>query len=430
MSDSPPKNHQKPDQDRVVITGVGAITPLGQSVEESWQNLVAGRSGVAPISLFKASHLPVRIAAEVKAFDPSRYMPRKVANRMARSAQFALAAATQAVEAAGLPYPFSEPLAERAGVLLGSSMGGFEKVEQGVKEYLSGLNKVSPFSLIASSPNLATFHVCAKLNAQGYTNTISTACSAGNTAIAEASEVIKRGRCDVILAGGTEANINEITMVGFITPRALSQRNTDPQRASRPFDAARDGFVLGEGCAFFVLERLSHALSRSAHIYAEVLGSANSSDTYHIIAADPDAKGAIRAMSWALEDAGIRPDEVDYINAHAPSTPLGDAAETLAIKSLFGERAYSIPISATKSMVGHTFGAAGAIEALACVKTIETGLIHPTINYDTPDPACDLDYVPNEARQQPVNIALSNSFGLGGQNSCVVFGAYQSNGRR
>ena len=407
---------------------MGAITPLGHSVDESWQKLVAGESGINRITQFEARELPVQIAGEVKDFEPFRYISRKEATRMARSTHFALAAAIQAAEDANLTFPFSDDKAERAGVLLGSTMGGFERVEQGVKEYLRGLSKVSPFSLIASSPNLSTFHVCVKLNAQGYTNTVSTACSAGAVAIAEAAEVIKRGRCDIMLAGGTEANINEITLVGFIALRALSTQNDEPERASRPFDAARDGFVLSEGCVFFVLERLEHALERGARIYAEILGNANSSDTYHIIAADPEAKGATRAMKWAIQDAGIRPSQIDYINAHGPSTPLGDAAETLAIKSIFGEQAYQIPVSSTKSMIGHTFGAAGAIEAMACVKSIETGIIHPTINYENPDPRCDLDYVPNQARRHDVNIALSNSFGLGGQNACLLFGKYRHNG--
>jgi len=411
---------------RVVITGIGAITPLGHSVDETWQNLLKGQSGIGKITLCDSSRLPVHIAGEVKDFDPYQYIPRKEARRMARASHFAIAAAQQAVEDAGLPYPFTNGLAERSGVLLGTSMGGFDKAEQGIKEYLQGLNKVSPFSLATSSPNLSTFHVCVKLNAQGYTNTISTACSSGTVALAEAAEVIKRGRCDVVLAGGTEANINEITLVGFVALRALSTQNSRPGHASRPFDAGRDGFVLSEGCAFFTLERLEHALERGARIYAEVLGSAHSSDTYHIAAPDPEGRGAIRAMRWALEDAGLTPDDVDYINAHGPSTPLGDATETLAVKKLFNERAYEIPISSTKSMVGHSFAAAGAIEALACVKSIETGYIHPTINYQTPDPKCDLDYVPNQARAHNVTVALSNSFGIGGQNSSLVLGKYKS----
>ena len=420
-----PQPSSKTNQERVVITGMGAVTPLGHTVSTSWENMIAGQSGIAKVTHFNTDHLPVRIAGEVKDFDPHNYLPRKSAKRMARASHFAIAAATQAVEDAKLSYPFSDEQAERRGVLLGSSMGGFDKVEQGFKEYMRGLGKVSPFSLAMSSPNLSTFHVCVALNAQGYTNTFSTACSAGTVAIAEAAEVIKRGRCDIILAGGTEANINETTMVGFIALQAMSTQNDAPAQASRPFDARRDGFVLGEGCAFFVLEQLEHAVKRGAYIYAEVLGHAHSSDTYHIIAPDPEGKGATRAMRWALQDAAVKPEQVDYINAHAASTPLGDATETFAIKTLFGERAYEIPISSTKSMLGHSFGATGAVEAMACVKAIETGIIPPTINYETPDPACDLDYVPNQARRKSVNITLSNSFGLGGQNSCLVLGKYQ-----
>lgn len=423
---------QNPKPTRVVITGMGAVTPVGHSAAETWENLLQGQSGIAKITLFDPSRIPVQIAAEVKDFDPCQYISSKEAKRMARASHLAIAAALQAVADAGLAYPFTDELAERSGVLLGSTMGGFDRAEQGIKEYLSGLSKVSPFSLATSAPNLSTFHVCVMLNAQGYTNTVSTACTAGTVAIAEAAEVIKRGRCDIMVAGGTEANINEITLVGFIALRALSTHNDCPRQASRPFDAKRDGFVLGEGAAFVVLERLDHALKRNARIYGEVLGSAHSSDTYHIAIPDPNAKGAIRAMGWALQDAGVELDQVDYINAHGPSTPRGDAAETYAIKSLFGERAYEIPISSTKSMIGHSFGAAGAIEALACLKSIETSFIHPTINYETPDPACDLDYIPNQARRREVNIAVSNSFGLGGQNSTLVLGKYNhyTNGYR
>ncbi len=412
---------------RVVITGLGAVTPLGHNVQDTWAQLVAGKSGTTKITLFDSSHLPVQIAAEVKAFDPHQYIPRKEAKRMARASHFALAAASQAVDDANLTYPFTDIVAERAGVLLGSTMGSFDKVEQGYREYKMGLSRVSPFSLTMSAPNLSTFFVCTRFNALGYTNTITTACSSGTVAIAEAAEVIKRGRCDVMLAGGTEGNINETTLVGFIAMQALSTRNDTPEQASRPFEAHRDGFVLGEGSTFLVLERLEHALDRGAKIYAEILGSAHSSDTYHIIAPDPEARAAIRTMRWALQDAAVSPEEVDYINAHAASTPLGDATETFGIKGLFGEQAYKIPISATKSMVGHSFGSAGALEVLSCVKAIETGIIHPTINYETQDPACDLDYVPNEARYQSANIVLSNSFGLGGQNSCLVLGKYQHN---
>ena len=412
---------------RVVITGMGAITPVGHSAQETWDSLVQGQSGVDHITLFEASHLAVRFAGEVRDFDSAHYVSRKESRRMARCSQFAVATAVQAVEDAGLAYPFEAELAEKSGVLLGTGMGGFDKVEQGIKVHLQqGLNKVNPFSLPASLPNLSTFHVCVKLNAQGYTNTTTTACAAGNMALAEAAEVIKRGRCEVMIAGGVEAAITDTTMAGFIIMRALSTRNDDPAGACRPFDATRDGFVVGEGSAIFVLERLEHALSRGARIYAELLGSAHSSDTHHVAAPDPDSKGAIRAMTWALEDAGVSPDEIDYINAHATSTPLGDVAETYAIKTVFGQRAYEIPISSTKSMIGHSLGAAGAIEALACINSIETSIIHPTINYQHADPGCDLDYVPNHPRYQAVNIALSNSFGLGGQNSCLVLGKFKN----
>jgi 3-oxoacyl-[acyl-carrier-protein] synthase II len=412
----------------VVITGIGAITPLGHTATETWANLVAGVSGIADITLFDASHLPTRFAGEVKDFSPFTYISPKEAKRMARCSHFAIAVALQATADAGLAYPFTDTLAERSGVLIGTAMGGFDKAEEGISDYLErGLSKVNPFALPAALPNLSTFHICVKLNAQGYTNTTSTACAAGTMAIGEAAEVIKRGQCDVMIAGGVEATIVETTLAGFSAMRALSTRNDDPAHACRPFEATRDGFVVGEGGALFILERLEHALARQAHIYAEVLGSAHSSDTYHIAAPDPDSRGAIRAMRWALGAAGVSPGEIDYINAHGPATPLGDTAETFAIKSLFGERAYEIPISSTKSMIGHSFGAAGAIEALACLKSIETGVIHPTINYQTPDPTCDLDYVPNQSRQNEVDVALSNSFGLGGQNSCLVLGKYKDN---
>lgn len=412
---------------RVVITGTGAITPVGHSSDETWDNLLQGKSGIDYITLFDHSKLPVHVAGEVKNFDPHPYISRKEARRMSRSSQFAIVTAIQAVEDAGLAYPFDDRLGERSGVYIGSSMGHWDKAEEGLKEYLKGgVFKINPFSMPASSPNLSTFYVCVSLNAQGYTNTVSTACSAGTVAIAEAAEVIRRGRCDLMIAGGTEANINETTVAGFVAMRALSKQNGDPSRACRPFDAKRDGFILSEGCALFVLERLDSALARGAHIYAEILGSAHSSDTYHVVIPDPQSRGATRAMRWALEDAAVSPEDVDYVNAHGPGTPAGDAAETYAIKSLFGEHAYELPISSTKSMIGHSFGAAGAIEALACLKSIETGYIHPTINYQVPDPDCDLDYVPNQQRRHKVDIAISNSFGLGGQNSCLVLGKYDS----
>jgi 3-oxoacyl-[acyl-carrier-protein] synthase II len=422
----------RPDHERVVITGIGAVTPLGLNVEDTWQGMIEGRSGVDYITLFDASGFPTSFAAEVKNFDPTEYMARKEARRMARATQLSLAASIQAMTDAGLER-FAEELgaedgsAQRSGVLIGTSYGGFGAAEQAIRDYHDrGLSKVNPFALAASLPNMVTSHVCLRFNIQGYTNTITAACASGTQAIGEAAEVIRRGKTDLMLAGGVEGMITEVVLAGFTAMRAISTRNDDPASACRPFDAERDGFVIGEGAAIFVLERLSHARARGTHIYAEVLGYANSADTYHIAQPDPQGKYAQLAMRWALEDAGVNLDEVDYINAHAPGTPLGDAAETVAIKGLFGERAYDMPISSTKSMIGHALGGAGAIEALACVKTVQTGIIHPTINYHTPDPDCDLDYVPNVARRTDVRIALSNSFGLGGQNACLVLGRFEA----
>jgi 3-oxoacyl-[acyl-carrier-protein] synthase II len=420
----------RPNHQRVVITGIGAITPLGLNVEDTWRGMAEGRSGVDYITQFDASHFPTSFAAEAKNFDPTQYMPRKEARRLARATQFSLAASMQAMADAGLErfaeLALQNGMAQRSGVLLGTSYGGFSAAEYAIRDYHDrGLSRVNPFALAASLPNMVTSHVCLHYNIQGYTNTICTACASGTQAIGEAAEVIRRGKTDLMLAGGVEGVITEVVLAGFTAMRAISTRNDDPAGACRPFDAERDGFVIGEGAAVFVLERLPHALKRGARIYAEVLGYSSSADTYHMAQPDPQGKYAQLAMRWALEDAGVALDEVDYINAHAPGTPLGDAAETVAIKGLFGERAYDIPISSTKSMIGHALGGAGAIEALACVQTIRTGIIHPTINYHTPDPACDLDYVPNVARRSDVRVALSNSFGLGGQNACLVLSRFE-----
>jgi 3-oxoacyl-[acyl-carrier-protein] synthase II len=418
------------DHERVVITGMGAVTPLGLNVADTWQGMLEGRSGVDYITHFDASGFPTTFAAEVKGFDPTDYMSAKEARRIARATQFSLAASAQAMADAGLArFPEVGPgngLAQRSGALIGTSYGGFASAEEAIHDYHKrGLARVNPFSLAASLPNMVTSHVCLSYNIQGYTNTVTTACAAGAQAIGEAVEVIRRSKIDLMVAGGLEAVITEVVLAGFSAMRAISTRNEDPATASRPFDAGRDGFVLGEGAAIFILERLSHALERGVHIYAEVLGYGVSADTYHVAQPDPGGRYAQLAMRGALEDAGVNFDEVGYINAHGTSTPLGDAAETMAIKSLFGERAYEIPISSTKSMIGHAFGGAGAIEALACIQTIRTGMIHPTINLHTSDPACDLDYVPNQARQADVKIALSNSFGLGGQNACLVLGPFE-----
>ena len=421
----------RPDRERVVITGMGAITPLGLNVKETWQGMVEGRSGVEHITLFDASRFPTTFAGEVKDFDPTKYMSAKEARRIARATQLSLASAMEAMADAGLER-FQEPeagdgLAQRSGAMLGTSFGGFGAAEDAIQDYYKrGLGRVNPFALAASLPNMVTSHVCLRYNIQGYSNTLTTACAAGAQAIGEAVEVIRRGKIDLMLAGGLEAVLTEVVLAGFSAMRALSTRNDDPSGASRPFDEGRDGFVLGEGAAIFVLERLTHAVERGAHVYAEILGYGVSADTYHVVKPDPQGRYAQLAMRGALEDAGVAFDEVDYINAHGTSTLLGDVAETVAIKTLFGERAYEIPISSTKSMIGHALGGAGAIEALACVQAIRTGTIHPTINQQTSDPACDLDYVPNQARQADARFVLSNSFGLGGQNACLVLGRYEA----
>jgi len=415
---------------RVVITGLGAITPIGHTVDDFWEGLVAGRSGVGPVTQFDASAYPCQIAGEVHGFHPEDYMDRKTARRMARGVQFAMAAAQQALTDAGIRLPSRE--SSRVGIVLGTAMGGFDMAMSGIDIVRSrGWRRVGPTVIAASLPNMAAFHISQEYGIQGYSSTITTACASGTQAIGTATDVIRSGRADVMITGGAEALVTEMAFAGFSAMRGLSLRNDEPSRALRPFDKNRDGFLLGEGAAIFILERLDHALDRGARIYAEVLGSATSADAYNIAIPDPEGTGAMYAMKWALEDADVTCDEIDYINAHGASTPVGDAVETLAIKRLFGERAYEIPVSATKSMVAHSMGAAGALEAAACVMTIVSGTIHPTINYETPDPDCDLDYVPNEARQADVRTVLSNSFGLGGQNACLVLRRYEeeSNGQ-
>ena len=406
---------------RAVITGVGAITPLGNSVEEFWQGCLEGRSGIDYLTQFDASTYPVRIAGEVKGFDPEDYMDRREARRMARFSQFAVAAARQAIESAGLK-PERED-SERVGVLLGVGIGGFPNVDEGMRTVVSrGGMRLDPFFIAKMLPNMAAAHVAMQFGLRGYNNTVTTACAAATQAMGDALELIRSGRADVVLAGGAEAALCELGLAGFAVMRALSTQNEPPQKASRPFDAKRDGFVAAEGAAIFVFESLEHAQRRGAPILAEVAGYGACNDAYHIVAPCTDG---VRCMRLALQDAGVSPEEVDYINAHGTSTPLNDAIETLAIKRVFGERAYRIPVSSTKSMVGHCFGAAGAVECVAVVKSIETGWLHPTINYEHPDPDCDLDYVPNQPRQAEVRVVLKNSFGFGGQNACLVFKRFE-----
>jgi 3-oxoacyl-[acyl-carrier-protein] synthase II len=409
---------------RVVITGMGAITPLGLSVEEFWQGCVEGRSGVTPITAFDASAYPARINAAVKGFDPLEYIDRKEARRMARFTQFAVAAARQAIDAAGLQLDKEDT--GRIGVVLGNGNGGFPNTEEAGRTLVErGGMRMDPFFVPKMLPNMAASQVAIQFGLGGYNNTAITACAASTQAIGDALEVIRRGKADVMLSGGTEAGICEMGLSSFCVMRALSTHNEEPEKASRPFDGERDGFVCAEGAAILVLESLEHAKARGATILAELVGCASSADAYHIVAPCENGEGALRAMRWALEDAEVTTDDVDYINAHGTSTVLNDLAETRAIKALFGERAYKIPISSTKSMIGHVLGGAGALEAVVCVKTLQTGVIHPTINYEHPDPECDLDYVPNKSRKADVRIILKNSFGFGGQNACLVFKRFE-----
>jgi len=412
------------NQRRAVITGLGAVTPLGESIDDIWENLLAGNSGVRKITLFDASELPCQIAGEIPDFDPSRYMEKKEARRIARSSQIALAAALNAVEDSGLPATMPEP--ERAAIYFGTGIGGLDVYEDSNKVYQArGYSRVNPFSLPGTIPNLPAFAIGRQFQCLGPNFTITTACATSTQALGEACELIRRDAADIVISGGTEAMIRDFAMVGFIAMRALTSNfNNNPERASRPFDLNREGFVFSEGSGVLVVEELKHALDRGAHIYAEIVGHAASSDGFHMAAPDPEGAGPARAMEWALADANLKPADIDYINAHGTSTILNDPTETRAIKKVFGDQAYNIPISSTKSMFGHAMGASGALEAIVCAQAIQNGWLPPTINYETPDPECDLDYVPNHPRQVSVNTTLSNSFGLGGQNACLILKRY------
>ncbi len=413
------------DDRRIVVTGIGLVSPLGNSLESFWAAISTGRSAVGFNDLIpNVREYPCHIAAIVRDFNPREYMDFKEARRMARAVQFGVAAGRMALDDAAIRV--DDANADEIGVVLGCGSTAMPETEQTVRLMLEkGGAKVSPFYITASLPNMPACQISIQLGLRGYNSTIATACSASAQAIGEAAEVLRRGDAEVVLAGGAEAPITELTLAAFCAMRALSTYNEEPQRASRPFDATRNGFVPAEGAAVLVLETLSHARARNARIYAELIGYGVSSDAFHVTAPDPVGDGAARAMSRALRRAGIAPQQVDYINAHATSTPAGDAAETLAIKKVFGEYAYNVPVSATKSMIGHLTGAAGAIEAIATIMALKHGLIPPTINYETPDPLCDLDYVPNEARPAPLQVALSNSFGFGGQNTSLVFRRYE-----
>ena len=413
-----------PDRSRVVITGMGAITPLGQTPGAFWANLLAGKPGIGPMTLCDATDYPCRIAGEVRDFDPTHYIDGKEARRMARFSQLAVAAGLTAVESAGLDISQEDPY--RVGVVLGNGNGGFPTLEDNCRVLAEkGGMRMTPFFFPMVLPNMAAANLSRYVGAHGYNSTATTACAASNQAIGQALDVIRRGSADVVLAGGTEAGISQLGLAGFAVMRALSTRNDEPEKASRPFDANRDGFVPSEGSAILVLESLEHAQKRNAAIIGEIVGFGCTSDAGHLVQPEETGASAAEAMKQALLDAGLGLDQVDYINAHGTSTPLNDALETVAIKRLFGDLAYKIPISSTKSMIGHSLGASGSLEAIACLKSINDGKVHPTINYQEADPACDLDYVPNQPRSLDVKVVLSNAFGFGGQNACLVFRRFE-----
>jgi beta-ketoacyl-acyl-carrier-protein synthase II len=406
---------------RVVVTGVGAVTPLGLTAENTWQGLLTGRSGIGPITRFDANVLPVRIAGEIKDFQPENYMDRKEVRRTSRASHLVVAAVRMALADASLPEPVLDP--ERTGTVVGTGAGGLEIVDRELTTLRTrGFDRINPFALTGFLANMPAYHVSLVTGAHGPINTVAAACASGAQAVADGLELIRSGRADLVVAAGVEGVI-ELTSIGaFARINALSQRNDDPEHACRPFDKQRDGTVLSEGAGALILERLDHALKRNAPIYGEILGCATSSDAFHVTAPDPQAGGMVRAMRWALEDAGVSPQTVDYINAHGTATPLNDSLETLAIKKVFGEDAYRVPVSGTKALLGHTLGGTGAIEAIICLLAIRDSVIPPTWNYSEPDPACDLDYVPNQPRPAQLQKVLSNSFAMGGHNCCLVFG--------
>jgi 3-oxoacyl-[acyl-carrier-protein] synthase II len=410
---------------RVVVTGLGAITPLGNTVETYWQGLLAGRSGIAPITLFDASHLPCRIAGEAKDFDPNDYLERKEAKRMDRFSQFAVCASQQAIDDSGLKI--TDANAEQVGVLIGSGVGGMKVMEDQQEIYLTrGPDRCSPFMIPMMIANMASGLTAIHLGAKGPNSCTVTACAAGSNAIGEAFRLIQRGYAKAMICGGSEAAITPLSITGFAAARALSTRNDEPTRASRPFDRDRNGFVMGEGSGILLLEELDQARSRKAHIYAEIVGYGLTCDAYHMTAPPPSGKLATRAMELALKDANLFPNQVSYINAHGTSTAANDVTETIAIKQALGQHAAQVAISSTKSMTGHLLGGSGGIEAVATVMAIATDIMPPTINLDNPDPNCDLDYIPHHARPRSVEIALSNSFGFGGHNVTLAFKKFEN----
>jgi 3-oxoacyl-[acyl-carrier-protein] synthase II len=408
------------DKRRVVVTGLGALTPVGNSAEEYWAAITQGKSGIGPVTKFDAKNLPTRIAGEIKNFDPLKWVDKKEARRLDPYLKYAIACAAMAVEDAALNVEKVERT--RFGVLVGSGIGGITTLLESHKDLLEkGPDRVSPFFIPMLIINMASGLISMRYGAKGPNSAVVTACATGNHAIGDAFRIIQRNDADVMIAGGAEAIITELTFAGFCQMKAMSTRNDEPTKASRPFDADRDGFVCSEGGGLVILESLEHAVKRDARIYAEVLGYGMTSDAYHMTAPDPEGDGAARCMAAAIRDAGVAPTDVGYINAHGTSTPYNDKFETMGIKRVFGSHATRLPVSSTKSMIGHLLGAAGGVEAIASILAIHHGLLPPTINYETPDPECDLDYVPNQARKQEVEVALSNAFGFGGTNATLVF---------
>lgn len=409
---------------RVVITGLGAVTPIGIGKDKFWQALLEGKSGIGKITRFDASEYTTQIAGEVKDFDPAQYIDKKEAKRMDRFTQFAVAASKMAFEDSGIDLQ-SEDLT-RIGTMIGTGIGGMDTLNEQYKNLFDkGPSRISPFFIPMMIGNMAAGQTSITFGLQGPCNCVTTACATGTNAIGDAFKVIQRGDADVMVAGGTEAAISPIAVAGFCSMKALSTRNDEPEKASRPFDKDRNGFVMGEGSGVVILESLEHALARGAHIYAEIIGYGFNADAYHITAPAPEGAQAAKCMAMALKDGDIEPEAVDYINAHGTSTPLNDKNETLAIKSLFGDHAYKLAVSSIKSMTGHLLGAAGGIECIATALTIENGQIPPTINCDEPDEELDLDYVPHKSRKQMVNVALSNSLGFGGHNATILLKKFQ-----
>ncbi|MDA0999256.1 MAG: beta-ketoacyl-ACP synthase II [bacterium] len=413
---------------RVVITGMGLLTPLGIGVEENWKGLMEGRSGIGPVSRFNPERLPTKISGEVKGFNPEDYIDRKEIKKMDTFIQFVLASTHMAFENAGLSTPDKE-VAPRYGAVIGVGLGGLPAIENYMDVLGNhGPRRISPFFIPMLLANLAAGQVSVRWGLKGPNTCTVTACASGNHAIGDAMKFIQRGIADVMVAGGSESCITELGMGGFCAMRALSTRNDEPERASRPFDGERDGFIMGEGCGILILESEEHAKARGARIYAEIGGYGLTSDAFHITSPDPEGDGAARCMQMAMDDAGVSVEKIDYINAHGTSTELNDKLETVAIKKTFGEHAYKIPVSSTKSMTGHLLGAAGGVESCYTVMAIDRKIIPPTINYENPDPECDLDYVPNSPRKADIRCALTNSFGFGGTNATLLYRKYETNG--